>query len=217
MTTMAIEDSSEDWWRTAVVYQVYPRSFADSDGDGIGDLRGILQHLDHLKLLGVDVLWLGPVYRSPQDDFGYDISDYEDVDPVFGTLADADALIAAAHHRGLRVVLDLVPNHTSDEHAWFAAALAAGPGSPERARYLFRDGTGEFDFEPDTVHWLGPFRAFPVDAIVGEVRRLLADPVERAAMSRPAFPFGDGTASRRIAEIVADWLGARRAADQRRA
>ncbi len=131
------------WWRTAVVYQVYPRSFADSNGDGYGDLPGITKRLGHLTRLGVDALWLSPFYRSPQHDGGYDVADYRDVDPLFGTLADADALIERAHQLGLRVVIDLVPNHTSDEHAWFRAALAAGPGSAERARYLFRDGRGE--------------------------------------------------------------------------
>ncbi len=134
---------SDEWWRSAVIYQVYPRSFADSDGDGLGDLPGIAAHLDHLVELGVDALWLSPFYRSPQVDAGYDVADYRDVDPLFGTLADADALLTRAHALGLRVVVDLVPNHTSDEHAWFRAARAAAPGSPERARYLFRDGRGE--------------------------------------------------------------------------
>ena len=114
------------WWRTAVVYQVYPRSFADSDGDGVGDLPGITAHLDHLERLGIDVLWLSPVYRSPMDDNGYDISDYQDVDPLFGTLADLDALIAGCHARGIRLVMDLVVNHTSDEHPWFVESARPG-------------------------------------------------------------------------------------------
>jgi alpha-glucosidase len=130
------------WWRTAVVYQVYPRSFADSDGDGIGDLPGVTARLPHLADLGVDALWLSPFYVSPMADAGYDVADYRDVDPRFGTLADADTLLAEAHRLGLRVIVDLVPNHTSDEHPWFAEALAAGPGSPQRGRYLFRDGAG---------------------------------------------------------------------------
>src|SRR5690349_7735234 len=109
----------------------------------MGDLPGITSRLDHLVELGVDALWLSPFYRSPQADAGYDVSDYRAVDPVFGDLADADALVARAHELGLRVIVDLVPNHTSDAHEWFQAALAAGPGSPERARYLFRDGLGE--------------------------------------------------------------------------
>lgn len=136
-------DTRAEWWRTAVIYQVYPRSFADASGDGVGDLPGVTSRLEHLVDLGVDAVWLSPFYRSPQADAGYDVADYRDVDPLFGTLADADALVARAHELGLRVIVDLVPNHTSDEHVWFQAALAAGPGSRERARYHFRDGRGE--------------------------------------------------------------------------
>lgn len=131
------EPLPRDWWKRAVVYQVYPRSFADSDGDGIGDLRGMQGHLDHLEALGIDVVWLGPVYRSPQDDNGYDISDYRDVDPLFGTLADLDELIAALHARGIRLVMDLVVNHTSDEHPWFVESRA-GRDSAKRDWYIWR-------------------------------------------------------------------------------
>ena len=134
-----VNDPNVTWWRNAVVYQIYVRSFADSDGDGIGDLPGITSRLPHLADLGVDALWITPFYTSPQHDHGYDVADYRDVDPLFGSLADADALLERAHALGLKVIVDLVPNHTSDEHEWFQAALAAGPGSPERARYLFRD------------------------------------------------------------------------------
>ncbi len=130
------------WWRSAVIYQIYPRSWADSNGDGIGDLPGITARLSYLRDLGVDAVWLSPFYPSPQADAGYDVADYRDVDPLFGSLADADVLLRRAHELGIKVVVDLVPNHSSDEHAWFQAALAAGPGSPERARYIFRDGTG---------------------------------------------------------------------------
>ena len=124
------------WWKSAVVYQVYPRSFQDSNGDGVGDIPGITSRLDHLALLGVDVLWLSPVYRSPMDDNGYDISDYEDVDPLFGSLSDLDALIAGCHERGIRVVMDLVVNHTSDEHPWFQESRE--PTSPKRDWYWWR-------------------------------------------------------------------------------
>jgi alpha-glucosidase len=137
-----------DWWRDAVIYQIYPRSFADSDGDGIGDLPGITGRLPTLKDLGVDAVWLSPFYPSPQNDAGYDVSDYRSVDPLFGDLGDADKLIAEAHELGLKFIVDLVPNHTSSEHPWFRAALAAGPGSPERGRYLFRDGKGPGGAEP---------------------------------------------------------------------
>ncbi|MTK04500.1 alpha-amylase family glycosyl hydrolase [Micromonospora sp. CP22] len=136
------------WWTEAVIYQIYPRSFADSDGDGIGDLPGITARLGHLAQLGVDAVWLSPFYPSPQADAGYDVADYRDVEPLFGTLADADELIAKAHANGLRVIVDLVPNHTSSAHAWFQAALAAAPGSAERDRYIFRPGRGPDGTEP---------------------------------------------------------------------
>jgi oligo-1,6-glucosidase len=128
---------SSQWWKSAVVYQIYPRSFADSDGDGIGDLAGIAGRLDYLKALGVDVLWLSPVYPSPQDDAGYDISDYQDIDPVFGSLAGFDALLEAVHARGMKLVMDLVVNHTSDEHAWFEQSRAS-KDSPKRDWYWWR-------------------------------------------------------------------------------
>jgi oligo-1,6-glucosidase len=128
-----------DQWRRWVVYQVYPRSFADSDGDGVGDLRGVLAHLDHLQRLGVDVVWLSPVYRSPMDDNGYDISDYQDIDPLFGTLADLDELIRELHARGMRLVMDLVVNHTSDEHPWFLESRSSRDNNPKRDWYWWRD------------------------------------------------------------------------------
>ena len=126
-----------DWWRRAVVYQVYPRSFADSDGDGIGDIPGLTSRLGHLDELGVDVVWLSPVYRSPQDDNGYDISDYQDIDPLFGSLTDLDALIEGLHCRGMRLVMDLVVNHTSDEHPWFTASRSS-KDDPKRDWYIWR-------------------------------------------------------------------------------
>lgn len=147
---------SPEWWRTAVIYQVYPRSFADSSGDGIGDLPGVTSRLEHLADLGVDAVWLSPFYVSPQNDAGYDVADYCDVDPLFGTLDDADALIARAHELGLRVIVDVVPNHSSSEHRWFQEALAAGPGAPERDRYLFREGRGVDGSEPPN-NWLSMF------------------------------------------------------------
>ena len=141
--THAADAADAPWWRNSVIYQVYPRSWADSNGDGIGDLPGITSHLPYLRDLGVDALWISPFYTSPMADAGYDVANYRDIDPLFGTLNDADMLIARAHELGLRIIVDLVPNHSSDEHEWFQAALAAGPGSPERDRYMFRDGTGE--------------------------------------------------------------------------
>ena len=135
-------DTNPNWWRSSVTYQIYIRSFADSDGDGIGDVNGIRSRLSYLAALGVDALWINPWYPSPQADGGYDVSDYRDIEPTFGSLDDARALIAEAHAIGLRILLDIVPNHTSDEHPWFRAALDAGPGSPERDRYHFQPGRG---------------------------------------------------------------------------
>jgi len=129
---------SEPWWMNAVIYQIYPRSFADSNGDGIGDLRGICEHLDHIQALGADAVWLSPVYRSPMADAGYDISDYCDIDPIFGTLADAQRLIEEAHRRGLRVLFDFVPNHTSDQHPWFIESRSSRD-NPKRDWYIWRD------------------------------------------------------------------------------
>jgi alpha-glucosidase len=144
------------WWRSAAIYQIYPRSFADGNGDGVGDLAGIRSHLSYLAALGIDAVWFNPWYKSPRADAGYDVADYRDVDPLFGTLADADTLLGTAHDLGLKVILDLVPNHSSDEHLWFQAALAAGPGSPERDRYIFRDGLGpNGDLPPN--NWLCVF------------------------------------------------------------
>ncbi len=130
------------WWRDAVTYQIYIRSFADSNGDGIGDVEGIRSRLPYLKQLGIDAIWITPWYPSPQNDHGYDVSDYMDIEPQYGTLADAEKLIKATHEHGLKFIVDIVPNHTSDQHKWFQAALKAAPGSPERDRYMFRDGKG---------------------------------------------------------------------------
>lgn len=139
-----LEPATAPWWTSAVVYQIYPRSFQDSDGDGIGDLRGVLQRVDHLAELGVDVVWFSPIYRSPQDDNGYDISDYQDVDPLFGTLEDLDEVVAALHERGIKVVMDLVVNHTSDEHAWFVESRSS-VDSPKRDWYWWRPARAGFE------------------------------------------------------------------------
>ncbi|QDZ16107.1 glycoside hydrolase family 13 protein [Humibacter ginsenosidimutans] len=146
--TTSTTGGGHEWWRTAVIYQVYPRSFADANGDGVGDLPGITAHLPELQNLGVDAVWLSPFMTSPQRDAGYDVADYCDVDPLFGTLDDFDRMLEAAHGLGLRVIIDLVPNHTSSDHVWFKDALASSDGSPERGHYWFRDGKGENGDEP---------------------------------------------------------------------
>jgi alpha-glucosidase len=135
--------TGSEWWRSGVIYQIYPRSFADSNGDGMGDLAGITQNLAAIAELGVDAIWLSPFYSSPQKDAGYDVSDYKNVDPLFGTLADFDNLVECAHQLNLRVMIDLVPNHTSDQHSWFQQALKAFEGSPARSYYHFKEGRGE--------------------------------------------------------------------------
>lgn len=144
------------WWRSAVIYQVYIRSFADGDGDGVGDIAGLRSRLPYLKSLGVDALWINPWYKSPMADGGYDVADFRAIDPLFGTVADAEQLIAEAHQHGIRVIPDIVPNHTSDQHAWFQTAREAGPGSPERGRYIFRSGRGPDGAQPPN-DWVSCF------------------------------------------------------------
>jgi alpha-glucosidase len=151
-----VSDKKWAWWASAVFYQVYPRSFADGNDDGTGDLIGLRAKLPYLKQLGVDALWLSPFYVSPLADGGYDVADPCDVDPMFGTLADFDAMLADAHALGLRVTVDIVPNHFSEQHVWFRAALAAPPGSPERARFIFRDGRGASGELPPN-NWISVF------------------------------------------------------------
>ncbi|KDF01468.1 alpha-amylase [Mycolicibacterium aromaticivorans JS19b1 = JCM 16368] len=144
------------WWTNAIFYQVYPRSFADSNGDGVGDLEGVTAHLDHVSELGVDAIWLNPVMVSPMADHGYDVADPRDVDPLFGGLGALERLITEAHARGIRITMDLVPNHTSSQHTWFQAALGAAPGSVERERYIFRDGLGPAGTQPPN-NWVSVF------------------------------------------------------------
>ncbi|MDX6294107.1 MAG: alpha-glucosidase [Kribbellaceae bacterium] len=147
---------ADDWWRSAVVYQVYPRSFSDADGDGTGDVNGIRARLPYLAGLGIDAIWISPWYPSPLLDGGYDVADYRNINPEFGTLADADELVREAHALGIRVLIDLVPNHCSWDHPWFKAALAAGKGSPERDLFWFREGKGEDGADPPT-NWPAAF------------------------------------------------------------
>jgi len=151
-----VTQSPDAWWSRAVFYQAYPRSFRDSNGDGVGDLDGVTDGLDYLARLGVDALWLNPVMVSPMADHGYDVADPRDVDPIFGGLDALDRLIAAAHARDIKITMDLVPNHTSSRHPWFEAALAAGPGSAQRERYVFREGSGDAGIHPPN-NWVSVF------------------------------------------------------------
>lgn len=154
------------WWMSGILYQIYPRSFQDSNGDGVGDLRGVIERLPYLVELGVDALWLSPIFPSPMEDFGYDISDYTGIDPLFGTFADFDALIAAAHECGLKVILDLVPNHTSDQHPWFVESRSS-KNNPKRDWYIWRDPSGEGG-PPN--NWLSEFggSSWEFDALTGQ-------------------------------------------------
>ena len=151
------EAQGHEWWRSAVIYQVYVRSFADADGDGTGDLAGVRSRLPYLRDLGVDAIWFNPWYASPLADGGYDVSDYRAIHPMFGTLEEAELLIHEADELGIRTIVDIVPNHVSDQHPWFQAALAAGPGSPERERFWFRSGGGESGNEIPTA-WVSSFQ-----------------------------------------------------------
>ncbi|WP_246205799.1 glycoside hydrolase family 13 protein [Agromyces salentinus] len=196
---------TSEWWRTATIYQIYPRSFADSNGDGMGDLAGITAHLSDLQELGIDAIWLSPFYTSPQRDAGYDVADYCDVDPLFGTLADFDAMRAEAHARGIRVIVDLVPNHSSSEHVWFQAALAAEPGSAERGRYLFRDGRGPAGDEPPN-NWESVFggpawtRVVEADGTPGQWYLHLFD------SSQPDFDWTNEEVREEFRRILRFWL-----------
>src|SRR4029077_10493908 len=145
-----------DWWREAVIYQVYTRSFADANGDGVGDLAGVRARLPYLRDLGIDGLWFNPWYPSPGADNGYDISDYRSIDPALGTLPEAEGLIADARALGIRTIVDVVPNHVSEQHPWFRAALSAGPGSPERDRFWCHPGRGELG-ERMPTEWVSNF------------------------------------------------------------
>ena len=156
MTSSGEADAAAGWWRRAVVYQIYPRSFADSDGDGLGDLRGVISRIGYLAALGIDAVWLSPFYPSALVDGGYDVEDYRDVDPHLGTLADFAELAAGLHAHGIKVIVDIVPNHTSNRHPWFARALAAAKGTPARDRYIFRDGLGPDGAQPPS-DWTSVF------------------------------------------------------------
>ena len=193
------------WWRSAVIYQIYPRSWADAKGDGVGDLRGITSRLPYLRDLGIDAVWLSPFYTSPQADAGYDVADYRDIDPIFGTLDDAKTLVSEAHSLGLRIIVDLVPNHSSDEHEWFRAALAAAPGSAERDLYMFRDGKGKGGEEPPN-NWQSVFggpawtRVTEPDGTLGQWYLHLFDP------KQPDFNWENPRVREEFESILRFWL-----------
>src|SRR3954469_5967163 len=202
--------ASPPWWQRGTIYQVYPRSFADGDGDGVGDLPGLRGRLDHLSALHVEAVWLSPVFPSPMADFGYDVADYCDVDPLFGTLADLDTLIADCHERGIRVVLDWVPNHSSDRHPWFLASRSSRD-DPKRDWYVWRDGSADGgppnDWQAEVAPG-GPGRAFGGTAARPPTGRPSSPPSARpgpstrrrasgtCTPSRPSSPTSTGTTPR---------------------
>lgn len=203
-TTTTTEAQSPDWWKSAVVYQVYPRSFQDSDGDGIGDLRGILNRLDHLERLGVDVVWLSPIYRSPHADNGYDISDYHDIDPAFGTLDDFDELCVALHGRGMKLVMDLVVNHTSDEHPWFIESRSSRD-NPKRDWYWWRpprEGTAPGMPGAEPTNWESFFRGstWQFDEATGEYYLHLFD------VKQPDLNWENAEVRAAVYEMMRWWL-----------
>ena len=199
------QQDPRQWWRDAVIYQVYVRSFADANGDGVGDLPGIRSRLPYLAELGVDALWINPFYTSPMDDAGYDVADYRDVDPLFGTLADARALVEEAHELSLKIIVDLVPNHTSSAHAWFTEALASPPGSRARARFHFQPGKGA-DGELPPNDWEAVFggsaweRVVEADGTPGEWYLHLFDP------SQPDLNWGNPEVHEEFLDILRFWL-----------
>jgi alpha-glucosidase len=193
------------WWRSAAIYQLYVRSFADANGDGIGDLSGVRAHLPYLAELGVDAIWFNPWYPSPMSDAGYDISDYRNIEPVFGTLADADALIGEAHAHGIRIIIDVVPNHGSDQHPWFAEALAAAPGSAARNRFWFRAGRGP-DSELPPNEWQSIFggpawtRITEPDGSPGDWYLHLFAP------EQPDFNWADDSVRQEFVDVLRFWF-----------
>lgn len=191
-------DESSRWWESGILYQVYPRSFQDSDGDGVGDLTGIIGRLPYLVDLGVDALWLSPVFPSPMDDFGYDISDYTGIDPLFGTLKDFDAVVNAAHRQGLKVILDLVPNHTSDRHPWFIESRKSRD-NPKRDWYIWRDGAGE-GVAPN--NWLSEFggSSWEFDAQTGQFY------YHAFLRSQPDLNWRNPQVRRAIHDVMRFWL-----------
>ena len=193
-----------EWWRSAVVYQVYPRSFADSDGDGVGDLEGLISRLDHLARLGVDVVWLSPVYPSPQVDAGYDISDYQDIDPTFGSLETFDRLVAGLKERGIKLIIDIVANHTSDQHPWFLESRSSLT-NPKRDWYWWRparDGStaGEAGAEPTSWRSFFSGPTWTLDEATGQYYLHLFAP------GQPDLNWENPEVRAAIAEMMRWWL-----------
>jgi alpha-glucosidase len=202
---LSTRTAESPWWRSAVVYQVYIRSFADGDGDGIGDIAGLRSRLPYLASLGVDAVWINPWYPSPMKDAGYDVSDFRSIEPVFGTLRDAESMISEAHRLGIRVLLDLVPNHVSDQHRWFQQALADPPGSPARARFIFRDGRGSDGEEPPN-DWVSRFGGPAWTRVTEPDRRPGQWYLHLFAPEQPDLDWNDETVRAEFEETMHFWF-----------
>lgn len=193
------------WWRDAVTYQIYPRSYADSNGDGIGDVEGIRSRLPYLKELGIDAIWISPWYPSPQHDHGYDVSDYMDIEADYGTLAQAEQLIKEANDCGIKLIVDIVPNHTSSDHKWFQAALKAGPGSPERDRYIFREGKGtNGDLPPN--NWEAVFGGCAWERVIEADGKLGQWYLHLFAVEQPDLNWENPEVVAHFEEVLKFWL-----------
>lgn len=193
------------WWRDSVVYQLYVRSFADADGDGIGDLDGITEHLDYIESLGVDAIWLNPCYPSPNRDGGYDVADYTEIDPVYGGMPAFSRLLDAAHARGLRVLMDLVPNHCSSAHPWFQEALRSAPGSAARARFHFRDGRGAGGAEPPN-NWRSTFGGPAWTRLIGDDGAPEQWYLHSFDATQPDFNWSDPNVADMFADVLYEWF-----------
>jgi len=200
-----LQRGERPWWRDAVTYQIYIRSFADSNGDGKGDVEGIRSRLPYLKTLGVDALWITPWYPSPQMDHGYDVADYMDIEPDYGTLGEAKRLIDEAHAMGIRLIIDIVPNHSSDKHKWFQEALKAAPGSPERERYIFRDGKGEHGELPPN-NWQAIFGGPAWERVIEADGSLGQWYLHLFAVEQPDFNWENPEVREHFEEVLHFWL-----------
>ena len=205
MSPVLASRKERPWWRDSVTYQIYIRSFADANGDGIGDVEGIRSRLPYLKKLGVDAIWITPWYPSPQHDHGYDVANYMDIEPQYGTLADAEKLIKETHEHGIKLIIDIVPNHSSDQHLWFQAALKAAPGSPERDRYIFRDGKGpNGDLPPN--NWEAVFGGCAWERVIESDGKPGQWYLHLFAVEQPDFNWESTEVRKHFEDILKFWL-----------
>ena len=205
MKSKVVDRSKREWWRDSVTYQIYIRSFADGNGDGKGDIPGIISKLPYLHKLGIDAIWITPWYPSPQKDHGYDVSDYMQIEPDYGTLADAKELITQTHNLGMRILVDIVPNHCSDQHIWFQEALKAVPGSAARDRFIFRDGKGDNGELPPN-NWQAVFGGSAWERITESDGRLGQWYLHLFAAEQPDFNWQNKEVKSYFEKVLRFWL-----------